>query len=81
MSKRPRFRKAFDSQLPKKSQILLESARQHFLSYFSSVLGKLSWKMSLLLICEILVLFLDTLTVDEKHFLRNSQFFQQLIQM
>ena len=37
--------------------------------------------MSLLLICEILVLFFDTLTVDEKHFLRNSQFFQQLIQM
>ena len=41
------------------------------LSYFPSLWGKKIWKMSLLVICEILGLFVNTLTVDDKYPLLN----------
>ena len=56
-SKKPRFRTPFDSQQAKGYQKLLESRRQHFCHIFSSLKWKLSLKMSLLVICEILGLF------------------------
>ena len=51
------------------------------LLYFSSLSGKLSWKMTLLEICEILGLFVNTLTADDKYFLSNSENLHQSIQM
>ena len=47
MSKKPSFRAPFDSRIVKGSQTLLESARQHFDHIYSSLWGRLSWKMSL----------------------------------
>ena len=37
--------------------------------------------MSFLLICEILGLFGNTLTADDKHYLYNMEYLPQLIQM
>ena len=41
----------------------------------------LGWQMSLLVICEILGLFINTLTVDDKYFLRNRENIPQPIKM
>ena len=81
MSRKPRFRTPFNSQHAKRSQTLLESVQQHFYHISSSLWGKLSWKMSLLVICEILGLFFNTLIVDDKYFLCNSENLPQPIQM
>ena len=48
---------------------------------FSSFSGKLSWKMSPLVIYEIFVLFVNTLTAKNKYFLCNSGNLQELVQM
>ena len=68
MCKKAHFRTPFDSQYVKGCQTLLTSVRQHF-HYISSLLsGKLSWKISLLMISEILGLIVNTLTVYAKYF-------------
>ena len=41
--------------------------------FFDSSGGTLSWKMSLFVICEILGVFVNTLTADGTYFLCNSQ--------
>ena len=51
------------------------------LSYFISLLGKQIWKMSLLVICEILRLFVTILTADDKHPLWNCENLPLPIQM
>ena len=48
-------------------QTQLKSARSHYYALFSSIRGKLSWKMSALVWCEILRLFVKTLTADENY--------------
>ena len=73
MSKKPRFRTPFPSQHAKGSERLLKSAWQHFHLIFSSIWGKLSWKMSLLVIFQILKLFVKTLAVNDKYSLRNGE--------
>ena len=73
MSKKPRFRTPFESRHVKGSQALVKSAWQHFYHIFSSLWDILSWKMSLLVICKILRVFVNTFTVGDEHFLRNSQ--------
>ena len=73
MSKKPHFRTTLDSQHAKGSQTLLEDERQHFYHIFRSVWGKLSWKISLLVICEILGLFVNTLTADDNCFFRKGE--------
>ena len=55
--------------------------RQHFYYIFSSLWEKLSCKMSLFVICELLGLFVNTLTANDKYSLRDSQNLPQLIQM
>ena len=67
LSNKRRFKKRFDSQLFKVSQILSESAWDHFYHIFSSFWAKLIWKMSPLVIGEILVVFVDTLTAEGKY--------------
>ena len=57
MSKKFRLRKYFVIKHVKESHTLLLSARQRFYHIFWSLWRKLSWKMSLLVIFEILRLF------------------------
>ena len=73
MSKRPRFRTPLDNQHVKGSQTQLKPARQHFYDIISSLWEKWSLKMSLLLKLEILGLFSNTLTADDKYFLPNRE--------
>ena len=72
ISKKSRFRTPFDNQHAKETQILLEYSRQHFYQNFPSLCWKLSFKVSLLVICDSLGVFVKTLAVDDKYFLCNS---------
>ena len=51
------------------------------LSYFLSFWQRLCCKMSFLVTCEILRLFVNTLTVDDKYSLRNRENLRQTIEM
>ena len=73
MSKKPRFRTPFDSQHVKGSQALVKSAWRNFYQISSSLWAKLTWKMSLLVICKILGHFVNTMTADTKYSLPNSE--------
>ena len=73
MFKRPRLIKAFKSEHAKASEALMKSAWQHFYNVFSWLWWRLRCKMSLLVICEILGLFLNTLFADDKYSLRNGE--------
>ena len=77
----PHFRTHFDSQHVTDSQTIVKSAWQHFYHIFSSLLGIFSRKIYLLVICEILGVFLNTLTADHKYFLHKSQNLLQPIEM
>ena len=81
MSKKSRLRNFFNSQYAEGSQTMLKSAQQHFYHFFLSLSREWIWKMSLLVISEILELFLNTLTADDKYSLRKSENFWQPIQM
>ena len=61
----------FDSQHVKGCQTLVKSLWEHFYHIFSPLWGELIWKSSLLLICEILRVFVNTLTVDEKYLVQG----------
>ena len=92
MSKKPDLRTPFDSQHAKKVQKLLKSARQLFYQTFQSIFKRLNWKMSLLVICEILGLLVDTLisilfvirriycNQFKCNYLRNKMFFLNFLQ-
>ena len=67
LSKQRGFRKLFDSQDVKTSQILRKSLWESFYQVFSSFLRKVIWKMSPLVLAEILGVFVNTLTADEKY--------------
>ena len=73
ISNYPRFRTSFDSQYVRGSKILPKSPREHFFSYFSSLWWELSCKMSFFVICEIVGLFVETLTANDKYSLCNSK--------
>ena len=81
MSKKPLFRTPFDSQHVKRSQILVKYAFQLLYNVFQSLWGKLCWKSSLLVIRELLELFVNILTTDDKYSLLNSEILPKLIQM
>ena len=72
MSKKTRFRAPFDSQHVRGCQTLLKSVQKHF---------NHSHKMSLLVICEILGLFVNTSTADDKYSLFNRENLPQRIQI
>ena len=71
MSKKPRFRKHFDSQHAKVTQALLKSGGQYFDHLFQWLWGKFSWKMYFFLITEVLGRFFEKLTADDKYSLLN----------
>ena len=81
MSIEPRFRTPSDSQHVKGSQTLPKSEWQHFNHNFLHSDLKLSSETSLLIICEMLELFVTTLTADNKYCLHNNEYLPQPIQM
>ena len=67
MRKKIRVRTFMDSQHVKVSERLLKSARQYFCHIFWSLWKNMSSKNSLLVVSEILRLFVNILTPDEKY--------------
>ena len=61
-------------------ETLLKSARHHYFLIFPWIRDKLSWKKSALVTFEILRLFVNTLTPDDKYSRRNIQIFWQQLQ-
>ena len=62
------------------SQTLLKSARHHYYPLLSSIRGKLSYKRSPVVWCEILRLFVNALTADDQYSGSNMQNFPQQVQ-
>ena len=67
MPKKLHVRKLVDSQDVKASETLLKSARQDFNLIFLSIWRKISSRNSVLVVSEILRLFTNILTPDEKY--------------
>ena len=67
MPKKIPVRNLMDSQHVKVSERLLKSARQYFCHIFWSLWKNMSSKSSLLVVSEILRLFVNILTPDEKY--------------
>ena len=81
ISKRRCFRTRFESQHVKVSQILPKYSWEHFYHVFSSFPGKLIWKMSPLVLGEIIGVFVNTLTADGKYPVQHCENLQFQIQM
>ena len=81
ISKKSCFRKPFEKQCGKRDQTLLKSERQQYYSIYWSLRRQLSWKKSLLVICKIVRLRVNTLTADENHSLLNRDNLTQPIQI
>ena len=73
LSEMPRFRTGFDSQQVKASKIPLKSKWEHFCHVFSSFSLKMIYKMSLLVLGEILVVFVNRLTADGRYSVRDCK--------
>ena len=67
MPKKVHVRKLVDSQDVKASERLLKFARQDFSLNFWSVWKKISWRNSVLVVSEILRLFVNIFTPDDKY--------------
>ena len=81
MSKTSCFRRSFNRQHGKQSQTLLNSERQHLYHNYCSLRKKLSRRTSLLVICKILRLILNTLTADDEYSLLKKGNLTQPTQM
>ena len=71
LSNKRRFGTSFDSQHVKVSETLVKPAREHFCDIFSYSWGKMIWKMSPWVKFEILVMFVNTLTAEDKYPVRD----------
>ena len=81
LSKNSHFRRPFNKQHGKRSQILSKSVRQHPYPNFSSLWRNLSLRKSLFVICKILGLFFNTLTANDKYSLVNRDILTQPIEV
>ena len=79
-SKRSSFRTPFGNKRVNGFQTLLKSARHRYYPLFSSIPGKLSWKKSPSVWYEILRLFFNALTADDKYSGSNMQNVRQQFQ-
>ena len=79
--KKGRFRTSFRSQHIKGSQLLVKSAWEHFDHLFRSLWGEMTWKISPLLSLEILGVFVNTSTSNDKYLVRDYENLQVPIQM
>ena len=80
-SKKGRFKKPFVSQHVKPSSILKKYALGHFYHVFSSLWGKLIRKISPLVIREVLGIFVNILTADDKYLIQDCENLQFPIEM
>ena len=67
MSNKPRFRRLMESQHVEGSEKLLKSAQQNFGLIFCPIWKEISSKNSVLVVSEILRLFVNILTPDDKY--------------
>ena len=81
LSKKRRFRTHIDRQDVKASQILAKLPWERLYHVFSSFSGKVIWKMSPLVLCEILGESCNTLTADWKYFVQDCVNLPVRIQM
>ena len=81
MPKNSRFKRSFKKQDGKCDQTLLKCQWQLLYQIYSSLLRQLSDKKSLLVICKISSLFINTLSDDNKYSLFNRDNLTQPIQM
>ena len=81
LSKKHRFRTRFGSQHVKASQIVPKSPWDRFNHVFSSFSAKLIWKVSPLMLGEILGVFVNTLTDDDKYRVQDCENLLLPIQM
>ena len=72
-SKAPCFRTPFGNQRVQEFQTLSKSARHHYYPIVPWIWDKLSWKKCRLVRFEILELFVNTLTTDDRYSSRNIQ--------
>ena len=79
-SKRSCFSTPFGNQRVNGFETLLKSARHHYFIIFPWIRDKLSWKNSALVTSEISRLFINTLTLDDKHSRIYMQIFWQQLQ-
>ena len=79
-SKRSCLRTPFANELVNGFQAVPKSARHNYYPLFPSVRGKLSRKKFPLVWCEILNLFVNSWTADDKYFGSNMQSLQQTFQ-
>ena len=79
-TKRSFFRTPFANERVNGFETLLKSARHYYYHLFSSIRGKLSWKKSPSVWYEILRLFVNALTADDKNSGSNMQNLLQLFQ-
>ena len=71
--KNGRFRKSFRSQHVKGFQLLVKSAWEHFDHIFRSLLREMTWKISAFLSLEILGVFVNTSSSDDKYPVRDCE--------
>ena len=81
MTAKPCFRGPLDREHGKSVEIMFQSEWRDLYKIYESLWRKLHWKKSLLVIHEILRQFVDTLTVDEKHYLLKTDNLTQPIQI
>ena len=81
MPKKSRFKGSFEKQHGKCAQTLFKFAWQNLYHIYWSLWRQLTFKKSLLVICKISALFLNTLSADGKYSLFNRDNLTQPIQM
>ena len=81
LSKKQRFRTPLDSEHVQGSQKLAKRSWEHLYQIFSSLRENLIWKTSPSVICEILRVFPNTLTANEKYRVRNGENLSSPIQI
>ena len=81
ISKKLFLKRPFNKWHGKQAETLLKSPRHDLYHIYWSLWRQLSWKKSLLSICKILELFLNTLTADDKYSLLNKDKLTQSIHM
>ena len=81
MSEKSHSREPFHKQHGKRAQTLLESGRRQLYHIYWSLWTKFSWKKSILALCKISRLFINTLTADEKYFFLSRDKLKQPIQI
>ena len=67
MSKKPCLKEPFDKRHGKRARALFKSASKHLYHVHWSLPNQVSWKISLLLTCQIFWLLLHTLAANKKY--------------